>query len=389
MSTPEVLIVGAGIGGLTAAIALRAKGIEVEICEAAPRLPANGTGLGLGSNATKVLRTLGIDLGSAECGCVLRRFDFRTARGELIRTLPLQSIAADLGDPIVTVHRGDLMHVLRDAARGIPIRFGAEVVELEFDGAGVVATCADGGGAEAAVLIGADGIRSTVRAKVADVAPPTDCGYVCWLATVAFEHPRVTPGYAGHYWGAGQRFGLIDIGQGRVYWWGTRNMCSATEHHLHRDHKADVVAAFAGWAPEVIQVLEHTPRDAILCVPAQDRPFLERWGRGPVSLLGDAAHPMQTSLSQGAGASIEDGYVLAEAVARIPDPVAALRRYEDIRRDRTRMLVRRSRRFSRLEQVHNPVARSARDLVLRHAPTRIIKQQNMSPMRFDLSRQTP
>jgi 2-polyprenyl-6-methoxyphenol hydroxylase-like FAD-dependent oxidoreductase len=384
MSTPKVLIVGAGIGGLTAAIALRAKGIDVEIYEAAPQLPACGTGLGLASNATKVLRALGIDLASGECGRALERFELRTARGKLIRTLPIQSITAELGDPIVSLHRGDLMRVLLDAAGDTPIRFGAEIVDFKAGGMGVRATCADGCVAQADVLIGADGIRSTVRSKIADAASPNECGYVCWLATVAFAHPLVIPGYAGHYWGKGQRFGLIDIGGGRVYWWGTKNMPTAQARDW-RGRRTEIVAAFDGWAPEITEVIERTPQHTILSVPAQDRPFLEQWGKGPVSLLGDAAHPMQTSLSQGAGASIEDGYVLAEAIARVSDPVAALRKYEDMRRERTRMLVRRSRRFSKLEQVQNPVVRAARDLVLRCVPTRVLKRQNIYPMRFDLA----
>jgi 2-polyprenyl-6-methoxyphenol hydroxylase-like FAD-dependent oxidoreductase len=384
MSTPKVLIAGAGIGGLTAAIALRAKGIDVEVYEAAPQLSASGTGLGLANNATKVLRALGIDLGLGERGRAIERFEIRTARGKLIRALPIQSITAELGDPIVSIHRGDLMRVLLDAAGDTPIRFRAEIVDFEVGDSGVRAICADGRDVQADVLIGADGIRSTIRSKIAGHAPPADCGYLFWLATVAFAHPRVLPGYAGHYWGKGQRFGLIDIGGGRVYWWGSKNMPVA-QARSWPGRKTAILAAFDGWAREIIDVIEQTPDHTILTVPAQDRPFLEKWGSGPVSLLGDAAHPMQTSMSQGASSAVEDAYVLAQAIARVPDPVAALRRYEDMRRKRTRMLVRNSRRLSKLEQVHNPVVRAARDLGLRYAPARILRWQNIRPMRFDLA----
>ncbi len=169
-----------------------------------------------------------------------------------------------------------------------------------------------------------------------------------------------------------------------AYWWGTKNMPVAQARDW-RGGKAEILAAFDGWAPEIAEVIERTPKDAIVSVPAQDRPFLEQWGKGPVSLLGDAAHPMQTGLSQGAGSAVEDGYVLAEAIARVSDPVAALRKYEDMRRARTRMLVRRSRRYSKLEQMQNPVAGAARNLSLRCAPTRALKRVNTRPMRFDLA----
>ena len=144
MSTPKVLIVGAGIGGLTAAIALRARGINVEVYEAAPQLPASGTGLGLASNATKVLHALGIDLGLEDCGCALERLELRTARGKMIRALPIQSITAELGDPIISIHRSDLMRVLLDAAGDTPIRFRAQIVDFETGDQGVRAMCADG-----------------------------------------------------------------------------------------------------------------------------------------------------------------------------------------------------------------------------------------------------
>ena len=383
MSTPRVLIVGAGIGGLTAAIALRARGIHVQLYEAASE-PASGTGLGLSSNATKVLRALGIDLLREDCGCAIEHLEFRTKRGKLMRALPIQAITAELGNPVICIHRGDLMRVLMNAAVDTPIRFRTPIVDFETTGRGVIAICADGRTESADVLIGADGIQSTIRTKIAGLAPPTDCGYVFWLSTVPFTHPRVRPGYAGHYWGKGQRFGLMDIGGGQVYWFGSRNI-PVPQARSRRIGKAEILAAFEGWAPEITEVIELTPEETIVTVPAQDRPFLAQWGSGPVSLLGDAAHPMQTSLAQGASSAVEDAYVLAEALARIPDPVAALRRYEDLRRERARMLVRSSRRYSRLEQVQNPVIRSARDLTVRCVPTWILKRHTIRPMRFDLA----
>src|SRR5271166_1803310 len=384
MKAPTVAVVGAGIGGLTAAVALRAKGIDVEIYEAAPGPRATGTALGLASNATKVLRSLGIDLTTDACCRALGHFEFRTARGALIRALPGAAITAELGHPFVSIHRNELIRTLRTAADDIPIHYGAEVVDVGVDRSGVRAALVDGTDVRASVLIGADGIRSVVRSVVAGEQAPSEYGYVLWLATVRFTHPRMVPGYTGHYWGRGQRFGLIDIGGGMAYWWGTKNMPVARAGDW-RGGKAEILAAFDGWAPEIAEVIEQTPQDAIVSVPAQDRSFLERWGTGPVSLLGDAAHPMQTGLSQGAGCAVEDGYVLAEAIARVSDPVAALRKYEDARRGRTRMLVRRSRRYSKLEQVQNPVGGVARNLGLRCAPTGALRRLNVRPMRFDLA----
>jgi 2-polyprenyl-6-methoxyphenol hydroxylase-like FAD-dependent oxidoreductase len=380
----KVLIAGAGIGGLTAAIALRAKGIDVEVCEATVEQRSTGTALGLASNAVKVLRALGIDLVADDCGRPLECFDVRTRRGKLIRRMPIREITAELGDPIVSIRRNDLIRTLEKGAVDLPVRYSTRVVDFEVGDAGVNVTCADGQRIQSDVLIGADGIGSAVRGKLSGATQPTAHGYVCWLATVPFSHSRMVRGYCGHYWGRGQRFGLIDIGAGLAYWWGTKNMPVAQSRDWCGE-KAEILAAFDGWAPEIAEIIEQTPKDAIVSVPAQDRPFLERWGKGPVSLLGDAAHPMQTGLSQGAGSAVEDGYVLAEALSRVSDPVAALRKYEDMRRRRTRMLVRRSRQYSKLEQMQNPVGGAARNLGLRCAPKRALMRMNIRPMRFDLA----
>ncbi|WP_236976920.1 FAD-dependent monooxygenase [Mycobacterium kiyosense] len=131
-------------------------------------------------------------------------------------------------------------------------------------------------------------------------------------------------------------------------------------------------------------MIEQTPAQAIVSVPGQDRPVLKRWGRGPITLLGDAAHPMLTSRSQGASSAVEDGYVLAEAIARIPDAVEALRAYEDRRRNRAGMLVRSSRRLNSLEQAQNPLACAVRNLGVRCVPMRSLTRNTIRPMRFDL-----
>lgn len=380
----KVLVVGAGVGGLTAALALSMRGVDVEVFEAAPQPPASGGGLGIASNATKVLSALGLDLTKAGVGRVCEQFCLRTAKGKLLRELPIKSAAGELGSPVVNLSRRDLLGLLRDALIDIPLHYGAKVTRYDRAGDGVSVTCADGRIYAGDALIGADGIRSVIRAQLAGPEPVREYGYLCWIATAPFEHPRLPCGGAAHYWGRGQRFGLIDIGGGRVYWWGTKNTLLARRSTGEAGVKERVLRCFDGWADEVPQVISLTGAADIVSVPAQDRSFLETWGTGPVTLLGDAAHPMLTSLSQGAGSAIEDGHALAHYLTAGPGVVTALRRYEAQRQARTRWLVSASRRMSRMEQLANPAAAGLRDLAIKHTPPSVALRQFLAPMRYEL-----
>ncbi|MFH7595261.1 FAD-dependent monooxygenase [Streptomyces racemochromogenes] len=368
----KALVLGAGIGGLTAAIALREAGLDVEVHERAGELRAAGSGLSVMSNAVGALNSLGVGIDLEKRGEALRSYQVKTATGRLIREFPFPEIIGRLGVPSVLITRADLQQSLLEAAEGIPIRLGAAATGFETDGVpggGVRLSFDDGSTAEGDVLIGADGFHSVVRRQLVGPEDSQDSGYVCWLAVVPFSHPRFTPGSVTHFWGSGKRFGLVDMGGGRLYWWGTKNMPA----ELSRDWKggkAEILHCYEGWADEVRQAVIATPEESIIAVPSRDRAFLERWGRGPVTLLGDAAHPMLTSLGQGSGMAIEDAVVLGRALRGASDLPRALRRYEDERRERTRGMVAASRGISTFEQSEDPIRRPVRDAYFRFMPER-------------------
>ncbi|MFF3334542.1 FAD-dependent monooxygenase [Streptomyces sp. NPDC002888] len=369
------VIVGAGIGGLTAAAALRRIGIDVRVHERATELTAAGSGLSVMTNAINALASLGISLPLEEHGQAIEEFTIMDRHGRVIRKQPLPEVAARLGAPSVNISRAALQHLLLEAAGDVPLSLGAEATHYETDENGVTVHFGDGTSARGDILIGADGFNSVIRRQLAGPEESRDSGYICWLALAAFDHPRLHPGYVGHYWGRGQRFGLIDIGHGRYYWWGTKNMDAALSRNWTGD-KQEIVRAYDGWAEEVQAIIRSTPEEDILAVPSHDRAFLESWGSGPVTLLGDAAHPMLTSLGQGAAMAIEDAVMLAHALTEDRHhPQTALRAYEDQRRERTRAMVTASRKLSALEQLENPVARAMRDILFRVAPTSVLSRQ--------------
>ncbi|MFE9661450.1 FAD-dependent monooxygenase [Streptomyces sp. NPDC005955] len=374
----KALVIGAGIGGLAAAATLRRAGVEVQVFERAPELRPGTTAVSLMCNAVLALRTLDIDIapGLDKRAEVFDELKFLTRRGRPIRTLPFRELSHRLGASNYAVHRADLQQTLLDAlGDGSVIEFGAAATEFVDGEDGVEVTFEDGRTASGDVLIGADGFHSAMRRQLAGAEEPRPGNYACWLATVPFTHPRMSKGYAAHYWGRGQRFGLADIGRGRAYWWATKNVPPGASGHLRRG-KEGLAGLFAGWADEVREAIRTTPEESIVRITAQDRPFLQQWGTGRTTLLGDAAHPMLVSLGQGAALAIEDAVVLAQHLRTTADPVAALRGYEDERRPRTEALVAAARALSGTEQLEGFVPALARDLYLRFTPLSKLTGQN-------------
>lgn len=384
MTRTRTIVIGAGVGGYTAAIALRARGIDVEIYEAAPEQRTTGSGINVGSNGTAVLRNLGIELGTPLPGQALEQLEIRTHTGRSVRQLPLGSMSRALGAPTIGISRNDLISLLRTAAGDCRVHFGAELSRFEVGGSAATAFFADGRSATADVLIGADGIRSAVRSQLAQTNPLIEYGYVCWSAAIPFTHPRLPSGLAAQYWGSGKRFDLVDIGGGNAYWWGTERLGIEAARTARGDQRT-LLHAFDGWADEVLDAISHTPDSVIGAVPAQDRPLLQQWGSGPVTLLGDAAHPMLNSLGQASGAAIEDAWVLAQTLASTPDVSNALRRYEQNRMARTLTMVRNARRRDRIEQLGNPLGCRMRTFALRYSPTTVLARPTLHAMRFEPS----
>ncbi|MEU7767946.1 FAD-dependent monooxygenase [Nocardia sp. NPDC049190] len=382
MSSPvKVVVLGAGIGGLTTAAALRNAGFAVELYEAGADLRAPALGVSVQANGINALRTLGLGIEDEllERGARVQSFRLCNPDGSPIRVVPVHRLDARLGAPAVALHRADLHDVLLRAVADTPTFVDAQATRFVDDGDHVRVEFADGRIAEGDLLVGADGLHSTVRTQLHGRAEPRPGNYVCWLACVPFEHRNVPRGLSAHFWGTGMRFGLHDIGHGRVYWWGTGPAGRAA---TWQGGKEELLRRYAHWAPEVRACLERTEESAIVAVPAQDRPPLAQWGRGRVTLLGDAAHPMLPSLGQGANAAIEDAVVLADVLRRSLDPVASLRRYERLRADRTAMVVNASAALAKLEQTTSPRLVQVRDSYLRHAPTEFFLRELAKPMSF-------
>jgi len=360
------IVVGGGIGGLSAAIALRRAGVQAEVYERRPELREAGAGISLWPNATRQLRRWGLLDDVLRRGFRFVTGEMRDPRGAVLTRMHLP--AADA--PSVLIHRGDLHAVLADALPPWAVRTGAGLVSFREVAGGVEADFGRAGRAQGPFLVGADGLRSAVRRGLLGDGEPLYRGYRVWrgvAAAGAVEWASLTETL-----GRGQRFGIVPVGGGRVAWWATANEPEDADDAVE-GRKARLLRLFGDWHRPVPQLIEATEEGEILRHGTYDRPPVRHWGRGRVTLLGDAAHPATPNLGQGGCLAIEDAAVLARSLAETDDVPAALRAFEARRFRRTARITRESLRYGRVGQWQHAGAVRLRETLLRLAPSAVTR----------------
>jgi 2-polyprenyl-6-methoxyphenol hydroxylase-like FAD-dependent oxidoreductase len=371
------IVVGGGIGGLSAAIALRRVGIQADVYERAPELREVGAGISLWPNATRQLRRWGLLAEVVRRGFLFSGGEMRTPRGTVLTAMPFPPSDA----PGVLIHRADLHAVLADALPPWAIRTGAEFERLRETDGGVEADLGEAGAVEGAFLVGADGLRSAVRRQVLGDGEPVYRGYPVWRGVApagAVEWPALTETL-----GRGLRFGIVPIGGGRVAWWATANEPEGTDD-APEGRKAKLLRLFGDWHRPVPQLIDATPEDEILKNGTYDRPPVRRWGRGRVTLLGDAAHPTTPNLGQGGCMAIEDAAVLARCLTETEDVADALRAFEARRYRRTAWITRESLRYGQIAQWQHAAAVRVREMIFRATPAAVARSTFGRMIAFDV-----
>lgn len=370
----KAIVIGAGIGGLCAAIALRQAGFEVVLYEQAAAIREVGTGLSLWPNAIKALDKLGV-------GQTLRQVSIPQAdggihdwQGRLISSASTEFIQRTFGAPVIMAHRAELLNMLIEAAHNVPMHIGMRLKQYEQDNHSITAVFENGQHESADVLIGADGIKSVVRTQMLGAShAPRYAGYTAWRAIAPYSSPTATQ-FWGESWGRGARFGVVPVNNGRVYWFAVQN---APEHMPAppEGHKAYLLQHFGDWHHPIADVLQATDETVILQNGIYDIVPLSRWTDGRAALLGDAAHAMTPNLGQGACQAMEDAVALKTAFGLSSDVGAALKAYQAARLPRANAIATQSRQIGQVGQLSNPLLCGLRDTVFRLMPAMIRDHQ--------------
>jgi len=364
----KVLIVGAGIGGLTAALAALRRGLDVEVYEQAAALKEVGAGLQLSANGTRVFYELGIGERLKALSCEVSGKEIRLWNtGETWKAFDLGKVSVErYGYPYFTVYRPDLLDVLADAVGRSRIHLGAKCVGLSQSSR--VTVRFENQVVEADVVIGADGVHSQVRQSLFGADQPQFTGIVVWRGIVPMEKlPAHMARMVGSNWvGPGAHVVHYPLRAGKVM-----NFVGALERDdwrveswSARGTTQELAGDFDGWHEDVHALIGNIPAPHKWAL--MTRPPMERWTVGRVTLLGDACHSMVPFLAQGAVMAIEDGFVLARALVSSGSVADRLRRYEEARRDRTRKAVEGS--AANIGRFHHPALADparARDYVAR------------------------
>ena len=356
MDAQHILVSGAGIGGLTAALCLAQAGHRVEVFEQAAILAGVGAGIQLSANGMRVMHHLGLLPKIAALSFLPEGVEMRDWRsGQVIASTTLGAEAQTrFGFPYFHIHRADLISVLLQGIRenaSIQLHIGSAVEGFSQSESQVSVTVNEQTH-RADLLVGADGIHSRVRTGLFGAEAPTFTGNVAWRGLVPaslLPEDLVRP-VTTAWWGPGKHFVHYFVRQGEL----VNCVCVVektgwdTESWTARGDLQELQTDFAGWHGGIQTLIEHMdPRECYKWA-LFDRPPMPQWGRGRVTLLGDACHPTLPFMAQGAVMAIEDGAVLAQCLAAEGSVAAALGRYENIRRKRTASVQRGSRRNARV-----------------------------------------
>ena len=368
----KAIIIGGGIGGITAAIALKRTGLDVAVYERAEELREVGSGLPLWTNALRALHVLDMTDDLEKSGVQVRSVRVTTWNGDILTDTSNDKQLKKLGTITIVVHRAELLALLLKTLGEENVHLGMNCVGFTQNADGVTANFANGQKVQGDVLIGADGIHSITRTQLFGIIKPRYVGYTCWRG---LAH-TTRSGLETWAWGKGCQFGITPMSQGRAYWFIQKYAPEGAEDNSG-ERKNELLELFHDWHDPIPAVIEATAETDILRNDIYELQHLHQWSQGRVTLLGDAAHAMTPNLGQGACQAIEDAIALADCLKGTTNVAAALKNYEKRRIARTNRTTRLAHFIGQAVQWESPILSVPRNIIIKNMPVSMAIKQLM------------
>jgi len=359
----KITIIGAGIGGLTTAIALQKEGFEVEIFEQAAEIKEIGAGILLANNALQVLDKIGVGANLMKRGHRVSKLHIAKTDLTPMNTTNLLAYEEKYGVNNITIHRGDLLNILFNNIRKADLNLNKKLQKMDLLEDGVRLFFEDGTQTETEIVVLADGMWSVGRKTLFGEIGFRKPNQVCWRGVAKYQLHKEMLNEFKELWGDGRRFGFSQINETDVYW----TAKSKFDDQYEKASTNMLLKHYKSFNPIVGTLIQHTDESQIHTAELMDLKPLKKWYKGNVCLLGDAAHAMTPNMGQGASQSIEDAFILAKCLKKYP-LLKAFENYESIRKKKVNKIVRTSWLLGILGHVRGKFTTKCRNKLIASIP---------------------
>ena len=366
--TETVNIIGAGIGGLTTALTLKQKGLNVNVFESSAEIKPVGAGIIIAINAMQVFQKLGIQDKIEKAGNKISYMKITDTQLNNISVTDLTEFEKKYGVHNIAIHRGKLQKTLANEIGYDNINLSKRLSKIEKADLFKL-TFEDNSTIECKLVIGADGLKSVVRNQLFKKSALRNANQICWRGICEIDLPQKYHNELNEAWGRGKRFGFVKISDKKAYWYALANS---------KNVKADEVnltELFREFHSDILNIISATKKEQIIVSDIIDLKPIDKWQSENVCLIGDAAHATTPNLGQGACQAIEDAYVLGKLLDNGIAIENTFKEYENLRRKKAHTIVKTSWTLGKIAHWNNPVLVCLRNNLFRLTPKSINRKQ--------------
>lgn len=366
--TEIINIIGAGIGGLTTALTLKQKGLNVNIYESSVEIKPVGAGIILANNAMQVFKKLGMQNKIEKAG---NRISFMKITDKLLKPLSVVDLSEyeqKYGVHNIAIHRGELQKILADEIGYENIKLSKRLSKIEKSELFKL-TFEDNTTIESKIVIGADGIKSVVRNQLFEESTIRNANQKCWRGICEMDLPENYYNELNEAWGKEKRFGFVKISDKKVYWYALINANKFSENSTNL---SDI---FEGFHSDILKIISATNKDQIILSDILDLKPIDKWQQENVCLIGDAAHATTPNLGQGACQAVEDAYTLGKLLDEGLAIENTFKQYENLRRKKAHTIVKTSWSVGKMAHIENSFGIYLRNIIIKLLPKYANKRQ--------------